>query len=661
MAFADRIPASFPRGRVRAAAVAVAVLPWMTAGATAQLGGTIPEIVIFANQAPTEASKVGSAVTVLTGEELSAKGFTTVADALRTVPGVSVSQSGGRGAFTQVRIRGAEANHLLVLIDGVPVNDVSDGDFNFADFLIQDIDRIEVVRGPQSGLYGANAHAGVISIVTKTGRGLARPEVSARVEGGTMNTGLVAATARGAAGPFYGAFTVEKYQTSGYNFSRFGDERDGSRALTTTAKVGIDFLPNFNLEGSIRHVRRFTEFDAQPFFGPFEGLAADSPFDFNRFTGTSGRVAATWTLFDGALVQRLGAARYEQQRHDDDVVFGFFNAHGLRDFFDYKATLIGHTNLLGGERHTVTVATDHQSEFLTIASASLAFDPAAAAFWAAGARRTRTGLAGEYAVDLPFGLTLTGAARHDWNSGFEDVTTWRVTASQPLPSTASRLHASVGTGVTNPTFIEQFGFFVGSFIGNPNLKPERSLGWDAGIEQRWFGGRLVTDVTYFASDFEDKITLVTAGGGFISTPVNVPGVSPRRGVEVSARFTPLDWLVLAGTYTYTDARLADGTPEIRRPRHAASASLTGLFLDGRLRGTARVVYNGEMLDTWFRFPLTPVTLGAYTVVSGIVEYDVTPSVTAYVRADNLLDARYEEVFSYRAPGFALYAGLKTRL
>jgi vitamin B12 transporter len=629
-----------------------------TGTAFAQL--EIPPIVIYANQAPTELSKVGAAVTLLTGEEIRSKGFTTVAEALRIVPGVAVSQSGSRGQLTQARIRGSESNHVLVLIDNVPVNDFNNGDFNFADFAIEDVERIEVVRGPQSGIYGANAHSGVISIVTKSGRGLARPQLNVRAEGGSRSTGTIAASARGAAGPAYGAISVEHYNTAGYNISRFGDERDGSHALTTTAKVGVDMGPDVNIEGSFRQAKRFSEFDSQPFFGPFEGLAADSPFDFNRFTGTNGRVGATVRLFDGALVQRVGASRYDERRDDDDIVTGFFRSHGVRDNLDYKATLTGQTQVIGGERHTLTFAADRQHEFLTITSASLAFDPIAEAFWAAGATRKRDGVAGEYALELPGGLTVTAAGRHDWNTGFRNATTWRTTASQPFPTTGTRLHASAGTGVTNPNFIEQFGFFLGTFIGNPALRPERSFGWDAGIEQSFFGGRLVTDVTYFATDFNDKIVFADAGGGFIFTVVNAAGVSPRRGVEVTAKVTPADWLTVAASYTYTDARLPDGTPEIRRPPHAASGSITARLAGGRVRATANIIYNGTMPDTWFRTPLTPVTLSAYTTVGGIIEYDIAPWATVYVRGENVFNAQYEEVFSYRAPGAAVYAGLKLR-
>ncbi len=618
------------------------------------------QIVIYANQAPIEASKVGAAVTVVTGETLRSSGFSTVADALRTVPGVAVNQQGTRGSLTQVRIRGAEANHLLVLIDDVPVNEISNGDFNFADLALEDIERIEVVRGPQSGLHGANAHAGVISIVTKSGRGMARPEMHMRVEGGSRDTKSFGASTRGSLGPFYGSFSFDRNSTEGFNISRFGVEHDGSRASTATAKFGADLTPQFNVEGSLRAVRRFADIDPQPFFGPLEGLAADSASDFNRFESMSGRMAATWSLLEGDFVQKLSAKRHDEKRDDFDTVFGYFRSQGRRDNLEYKATAIARTHIMGGERHSFTFAADRQEEDLRIDSQSMSFDPLAAGFWARGATRTRDGVAGEYALDLPVGLTVTGAVRHDRNSGFDDITTWRATAAQRLP-TETRVHASVGTGFTNPTFFEQFGFFVGSFVGNASLKPERSRGWDIGVEQRLLDGRLVADVTYFGSDFEDKIVSQSVGGGFVFTVVNAPGTSPRRGVEVTAKFTPVPWLLLSGTYTYTDARLADRRQEDRRPRHAASGSATVLFAEGRGKATVTIVHNGTMHDTWFRFPLTPVLLSPYTLVGGTISYDMTPWSTVYVRAENIFDTKYEEVFSYRAPGFAAYVGLKLRL
>ena len=141
---------------------------------------------------------------------------------------------------------------------------------------------------------------------------------------------------------------------------------------------------------------------------------------------------------------------------------------------------------------------------------------------------------------------------------------------------------------------------------------------------------------------------------------NLDGTSTRQGVETTAKFRPVDWLILAGTYTYTDARDDKGIEEIRRPPHAASGSATVLFDQGRGKATVNVIYNGKMTDTIFTFPSSTTTLNAYTLVGGQISYDVTPWSTVYVRGENVFNRRYEEVYSFRSPGAAVYAGIKVR-
>lgn len=620
----------------------------------------IPQIVVSASQAPTEASKVGAAVTVVSGAELRAKGVTTVADALRFVPGVQVTATGSPGTVTQVRIRGAEANHLMVLIDGVEVNSLGDGGFDFADLPVDDIERIEVLRGPQSGLYGANAHAGVITIITRSGRGLSKPAFEAKAEGGMRGTRSAGVNARGAAGPLYGSVTVSHLARDGYNISHFGSERDGSEAFTVSAKSGIDFTPNFNVEGVVRHTRRRAATDPQDFNCVFDpvtfacppanpatyGLVVDGN-DRTTYQSTVGRVGATWTLLDGFWTQTANAKLF------DETVRGFsnglpsFGGNGRRSSFDYKSTFRYGTDVFGGEGHTLSVLVDNRKEHFVAINEPARYD------------KERTGLAGEYQLDLPTHTSLSAALRHDWNTGFADVTTYRFAISQRLPMTGTRLHASLGKGLTDPTPFELFGSTFN--LPNPALLPEQSVGWDAGIEQTFWNGALVTDVTYFAADFENKIELTfdAQRGGFVY--VNGIGKAPRRGVEVSADWRPFAWFSAKATYTYTDAKDTLGMPEVRRPPHAASLDATARFLDGRARATLGVVYNGSRKDFFFGPNGTDlVTLPGVVVARAMLSYDVTPWATAYVRAENLFDARYEEVFSYRAPAFAAYAGLRMR-
>src|ERR1043165_4527298 len=175
----------------------------------AQAQTVLPELLVVSpSLVPSEAAKSGSSVTAMTGDEARASGFSQLSDVMRAFPGMHVNQSGSRGSLTQFRVRGAEANPLLVLLGGVPANAVGDGEYNFADIPLDDIERIELLRGPQSGLYGANAHSGVLTIVTKSGRGLTKPEFNARFEGGTQGSAEGAMSARGASGPFYGAITT---------------------------------------------------------------------------------------------------------------------------------------------------------------------------------------------------------------------------------------------------------------------------------------------------------------------------------------------------------------------------------------------------------------------------------------------------------------------
>jgi vitamin B12 transporter len=623
----------------------------------------LPEISVHANQAPTDIGKVGAAVTVLRGADLRAQGYDNVPDALRTVPGVEVSQTGSRGSLTQVSIRGSQAKHVLVLVDGVQVNDLQDGAFDFADFSLEGIERIEIVRGPQSGIHGSDANAGVIAITTISGRGQ-KPSADVKIEGGMERSREIAASARGSSGPFYASVSADREATAGYNISRFDDFDNWSRRTNFNARVGVDFTPNLNLDATMRYVNRVTSIDVQPF-----GFAVPSTFvcpanpklcpftigeDFTGFHSLQGRIQGSWTSFDGALVQKFGGSSYHDGIDSFDALDGLFQTRGTRDAYDYKGT-INVPQSFFGEHQTVTIAADRQRETLVENPSFFGNLPA----------RIRKGIGGEYTIDLPWALTLTGALRRENNSGFGYDTTWRTSASQKLFSDA-RLHGSVGTGVTRPALIDQFGVFsgaFGAFIGNPKLMPESSFGWDAGWEQTWFGGEVVTDVTYFNVRFTDKIiTVGVPGQPNFSTETNASGVSPRRGVETTVKINPVGWATIAASYTHTDARLSDGTPEIRQPRDKGSINITTHWLDNKLHVTTGIVLHSDMPDLFFgTFPNPTVILPAYTVVNASVTYDVWPGAQLYARVQNLLNSRYEEVFSFRAQPFIAYAGLRVHL
>lgn len=622
----------------------------------------LPHVVISANQFPLASDRVGSAVTVLLGDELRAKNVPSLEAALRTVPGMSINRSGNRGSITEVRMRGAENNHLLVLIDGIEVNALANLAFDFADFPIDDVERIEVIRGPQSGIYGSNAHAGVISIVTRSGKGLKRAQFNARVEGGMLGTYSGGFNLRDAVGPVYGSITATGYGSDGYNISHFGSERDGSRAFTGTAKFGVDFNEYFNVEGVVRYGRRSTEGDPQDFDCTFDPITSTCPpvnpatyglvVDGNERTdheGLAARVGATLKLFEGRWTQTASAKLFDETLTQFSNGMQSSRLGGTRETFDYKSTSIFDTNFAGGERHTVSFLADHRRE-----NYGASFLPGA------DFEKKRLGLAAEYVLDLPTHTTISGALRHDWNDPFEDVTTWRLALSQRLPATASRIHASIGKGITDPDHTEILGFPAFFILPNPNLKPESSIGWDIGLEQSFWNGRLITDVTYFSTDFVDKIQASFVG--FDTLYVNQPGTSHRRGVEVAATWNVTDRFSVVASYTYTHARNAFGVAELRRPAHSGSVEATLRSADGRGHATIGADYNDTRTDTRFAFPANFITrIPAATIAWASLSYDVTDKATAFVRVENLLDHKYEEIFSFRAQPFAAYAGLKVKL
>ncbi len=593
----------------------------------------LPETVISANQVPQPADRVGASVTVLQGDELRRRGVETLADALRTVPGVHVSNANGnKGGLTQVRIRGAGASHIQVMIDDVPVGRLDGGDFDFADFLIDDVERIEVVRGPQSGIYGGNAQSGVIAIYTKSGRGLKKPELTTRTEIGTQNSSLLSTTLRGANGPFYGAFSVQHRDTDGHNISRFGNERDGHRAFIVNSKLGFDINEQINIEGVIRHTDRKVQYDPETMVPLPDAYAQDTQ------QNTHARINLNTRSLDGFFMQRFGYyVRQEDLTSSCPTCFSTFRETNTKgNGADYKGVF---NYNLGSVQNTSTFLLDWKSESFLSGGVT--------------AERDRTGLAFEQIAHFTTGLTLSGSVRHDFHDVFQDYTTWRIAGSQKF-HTGTRVHASAGTGITLPTFFQQFGFGL-TFVGNPNLKPETSLGWDVGVEQTFLNGLFVADITYFSIDADNAIT------GFGNTAINAVGISERRGIEFTGKFNPAAWLTLEATYTYTHAETPAGIEEIRRPKNAASFAAILRLPDNKTQASVIVTHNGKMADDAFiGFPATRVTLDSYTLVNAILTYQATPNTQFYIRGENLLNERYEEIFSYRSAGATGYIGMRMK-
>lgn len=613
---------------------------------------------------------VGNAVTVVTGEELRRQQIRHAGEALRSLPGVAVGRSGGVGNFTQVRIRGAEGNHTLVLIDGIAVNNLSDGEFDFSNLSAEDIERIEVIRGPLSGLYGSNAVGGVVNIVTRGGRG--PMTASLRTEAGSFGTRDVAARISGGDDRGHLAVSYHERDTNGFNIAPVGREDDGSRLRTLSAKGGVQLLNKVTLDFMVRHSDKLADRDG---FGNVFDPALDGSLAaaFDDASVARDRILLAganlrWETLGGKLIHEFRAGHNGTTTTDTDTSFNSFSRNASDTTkLGYLATYRLDTPATWGKHSFSGLVEKEDERFTTDFTAG---DPFPADNHGTH-ERGRLAYAGEWRGAFFDRLFLTAGVRHDDSDNFEDFTTWRGAASLVLREWNLRPHASVGTAVKLPTMFEQFGSST-FFTPNPNLSPEKSFGWDAGVEFTLLNGKAVLDVTYFRANLEDKIN------GFVFDPIagnftadNLPGESTREGVEIATRFKVSDSMTLGLAYTYLNARRPDDEREVRRPPHSGRGDIAYSFAGGRGTASLAAIYNGEMDDTAFPLVLNPfappalsfaagqrLSLDAYWLINAAVSYKLQPGVEIFGRVENLIDERYQEAFGFEAAPIAAFAGVK---
>ncbi len=600
--------------------------------------------------------ELGTSVTVVSREDLSRQQVRHAADALRSLPGVSVNRPSGPGSLTQIRMRGAEGNHTLVLIDGVTANDSGNGEVDFSLIPVEDIERVEVIRGALSGLYGSNAIGGVINIITRKGSGPL--SASIRTEVGSFGTRDVAARLGGGTERGYVSLSGQWKASEGFNVSPSGDEKDGMRLGSFAARAGGKITNDLSLDAHLRRTDRRVQNDG--FGGPVVGSVGTAYDD------------ASWqknTLLLGGMTLKLAPAAsafsnelfYTFVSNDQRAFDGTYisNSHnlGITDVYGYRGSVRLDTPTIMA-RHTFSVEASQQNE---------RFTPSGDYDDGIERKRTRTSFAGEWRGGFADTLFLTAGVRRDDNDTFRDFTTWRFAASLAPAGSALRPHASVGTGVKLPTMFEQFGSNLAYFAPNPNLKPEESLSWDAGVEVKLLGGRALFDITYFRANLTNEIR--TDYSGFPYTPINLTGESRRQGVEVSLKGAVTSWLTAGISYTYTDARDPSDVVEIRRAPHTARIDATAAFADGKGTVTAAAVYNGAMTDFRFTnvsdgfggtFPSLSgrAGLAPYWLLTLGTSYKVQPNLELYGRIENALDTKYQEQYGYNTARIAGYAGVK---
>lgn len=614
--------------------------------------GGVEDVIVTGTRIPARVSDIASPVTIISAEELAARQTIRLVDVLATLPGIAVQRTGSVGGQTQLRLRGAEANQTLILIDGVEANDPAAGDEVQLEHLVTTgVERIEIIRGPQSAAWGSDALAGVINIVTKKGSG--DLSIGAHAEAGSFGTFNGGFTARSGGEGWHLNGGFNYLDASGTNVSRVGDEDDGYRNVTANVRGGFDITDSISFDANIRHTDTENEADAADFL--VTGLPADSD-NVTDTRSTAFGAGLKGIFLDGAWTQSLRITWLDTEI--ENTAGGAPNGATAAERFSFYAD----ARLKLADNHALTLLFDHEeSDFRQRGTASPFGDPNQ------DQERSVTGYGADYTGQWVPNFTVTASVRRDDNDGLDDFTSWRFGASYSYPESGTRLFGNIARGQKAPTFIELFGFFADQFVGNPNLEPERSTNYEVGIEQTWLDGRVMTRATYFSANLRNEID------GFVFDPVtfqftadNVDGRSTREGIELELDAAVNEALTLRANYAYLRSREPDANgvlqQEVRRPRHSADVYLSYQPTDA-FSVTANASYTGEAIDTFFPpfpQPSERVTLNDYVLVNVTGQYAVNETVTVYGRAENLFDVNYENVFGFNTPGLGVFGGIRVK-
>jgi len=644
--------------------------------------GPSNSVVVSPTTQPTPSDQSASSVTVITAGDIEAQHRLTVPDALAAVPGLNVVQTGGPGGQTSVFIRGTNSNQVKVLIDGIDVSDPSNpnGSFDFGQLLTGDIERIEILRGPQSGLYGSDAIGGVISITTKSGSG--PPKLTLSVEGGSFGTTNERASLSGSQGDFSYVFGVQHFQsastpvTPSYDLAP-GEQRNNDfyDNWTFSTKLGAKLSNDLTINVVGRYTDStlhftgddFVDFFPLSFAEPLQSTQVDHQFygraelvwsptaTFKNFFGINYTETSTWNL-DPNMDTGLPSPT---------VLPPMMNL-GTRIQEDYRGELQvapGQLLIFGAEDKNETLRTNSSSIIDPIT-----FDET---FFTTNAERRNDAGWLELQSQLTKQFYLVSNIRYDANEDFGDHATFRLAPVYIVPETDTKLKATYGTGFKAPSLEDLYVNFLPFFVANPNLKPEESRGWDAGFEQPLANGSFRFGSTYFHNDITNLIEIVTTPTPGVESLGNIDQAT-TFGFENFAAWTISKTLNLRADYTYTVAK-ADSTPGctsppcagqelLRRPRDKASLTANWQATD-RLSFSSTLLYVSGWYDIT-RQTTAPdgfnqyVKAPGYTTVNLAANYAVREDVTLFARIDNLLNRQYEDPLGFMRPGFGAYAGIR---
>jgi vitamin B12 transporter len=600
---------------------------------------------LTATRVQTPLSNVGSSVTIITRDQIRDSGQTSLAEILRTVPGLDIAQAGGPGRQSSAFLRGSNSNQTKVMMDGVWLNDpTANRAFDLSNLTLDNIERIEVLRGPQSTLYGSDAIGGVINIITRRGRGPARLQFS--TQAGSYDTSNQVATLSGGTERSYYSLTGSYFDTNGFSAAESGTERDGYRNGTMSGRAGIVFNEQLDVDVVFRYADSDSKFDSYA-FDPLTGasLPVDGLANTARSESFYSRTQIRSVSLDGMLEQKVGF-NYTNTNRDSLTP-------GLNSHFN------GDVRMVDWQANLTVLDRDQVQDILTVGAMYLQEDVLTSnTFVPLPSDRSlfNRGVYLQNTMVLYDQWTVTAGTRWDQFSRSGDANTYRVTSRYQIPEDGVALHGSIGTGFRAPSINELFGF-----AGNPNLRPEKSRGWDCGLEQRFADEKLIVDATYFRNDYDDLIVFVLTNPPFTGELFNV-STARTHGVELTATWLLDERTQLSAGYTRCDSRGRDPnsgvvTTLLRRPRDKFSVSVDRSLCDGRGNFNLTLRYVGRRTDVAPIFGDPPIELDHYMVANLGVWFDVQDDLRLFGRVDNVFDEEYQEINGFQTAGLSAYAGL----
>jgi vitamin B12 transporter len=611
--------------------------------------GNLTPVVVTATRIPTPESQVASSVTVITEQQIVAMQATTLPDVLKYVPGLNLVQSGGPGGQTSIFMRGTNSNHIKVLVDGIDISDPSSPNaaFDFGQFLAQDIERIEVLRGSQSGLYGSDAIGGVINIITKNGSG--PPQLTAALEGGSFQTFNQAAAVSGSQDAFSYSANVEHVHVGSTPVTPLdllapgeGRRNDYDDNLTASTKLAFALSPDLDFGFVGRYTDTHLHFTGDDFNGDAFNNFPDPNQSVTETTDYYARGFGHLTLLDGRLDQVLGVAFTREKSDSVSPDFPEELDIGKRLKVDYQAT----AKLFDSQTdsQTLVFGAEHARDQITAPiDAGLSID------------------SGYLELQSQFAERLFTAAnvRYDSNSLFGNKVTYRFAPTFVIAETGTQIRASIGTGFKAPTLVELFE--TAPFQNpNPNLRPESSVGWDAGLEQALFGDAVRVGATYFHISLRDLIDDAEIPGSFNFTYVNIDHAT-TLGVESFVSYKPWSVLTLRLDYTYTEATDDLLQQElVRRPKNKATLD-ANWQVSPALSFDADLLYVGTWIDANRNFSIPRLTAPGFFTANIAGNYKLTQNFEVYARVGNLLDRHYEDPVGFQQPYLGVFGGIRVRL